>query len=234
VTTSATFAHSTATPIHYTPPEYRDAISDVLDGIELDAASDTYANLLIKAERFFTEQDDGLSKYWEARSVLVNPPGGNNKIDGDVPAKTWAKRALEEWQHRRADRLIFVGFNASILWTFQEFLSLNVCYPKQRMRFFCSATSKELIDRFTDKQTGAFLTEKYDSYIALKKSNPENHLQTEHGLLIRSDRPQYNNAIVHMPCQNNWVEETERFLDRFSAFGAVRRGNAEMLSGRQQ
>jgi ParB family chromosome partitioning protein len=63
----------------YTPPEYVEAARKVLGAIDLDPASNAEANKIIKAERFFIAEDDGLNKNWKGR-VWLNPPYASNLI----------------------------------------------------------------------------------------------------------------------------------------------------------
>jgi len=77
---------SSATNEWYTPPEILDAVRDVIGDIELDPASCAAANEFVRAERFYTIEDDGLSKFWEARSLFLNSPYGKvgNRSGQDV------------------------------------------------------------------------------------------------------------------------------------------------------
>lgn len=57
----------------YTPDEYLDAARNVLGGFDLDPASSDSAQEKIKAGKYYTKDDDGLSKAWHGR-VWLNPP----------------------------------------------------------------------------------------------------------------------------------------------------------------
>lgn len=57
----------------YTPVEFIDSVRAVLGMIDLDPASSGKANTIVRAKRFYTEQDDGLLQEWSGR-VYMNPP----------------------------------------------------------------------------------------------------------------------------------------------------------------
>jgi hypothetical protein len=57
----------------YTPPKWIEAARKAMGGIDVDPASCDEAQKHIKAKKFFTIADDGLSKVWRGR-VWLNPP----------------------------------------------------------------------------------------------------------------------------------------------------------------
>lgn len=58
----------------YTPKHIIDLVRGALGGIELDPASNAVANRTVRAERYFTKDDDGLRQLWRAKTVFCNPP----------------------------------------------------------------------------------------------------------------------------------------------------------------
>lgn len=63
----------------YTPSKYVESARTVLGGFELDPFSSLIANKTIKATKFFTVEDDGLTQPWNLsnqKSVWMNPPYG--------------------------------------------------------------------------------------------------------------------------------------------------------------
>ena len=60
---------------YYTAPRIIEAIRDLLDGIDLDPASNEIANKTVKAKTYFTKEDNGLTKDWRTyRNIWINPP----------------------------------------------------------------------------------------------------------------------------------------------------------------
>jgi hypothetical protein len=57
----------------YTPPELAASVRRVLRGIDLDPCSTEEANSVVRARRFITEEEDGLSQLWRGR-LYVHPP----------------------------------------------------------------------------------------------------------------------------------------------------------------
>ena len=57
-----------------TPYYILSAVRKALNGIALDPASSTLAQSQVRAKRYFTIEDDALSKSWKADSVFLNPP----------------------------------------------------------------------------------------------------------------------------------------------------------------
>lgn len=62
----------------YTPAYLCAAAREVMSGIELDPASCERANMAVQAERFFTQEQDGLARDWTCRSLWLNPPFGTS------------------------------------------------------------------------------------------------------------------------------------------------------------
>jgi len=63
----------------YTPPPIIEAARATMGGIDLDPASNIAAQEWIKADHYFTIEDDALSKNWRG-NVWMNPPYSGGKI----------------------------------------------------------------------------------------------------------------------------------------------------------
>lgn len=126
---------------HYTPPFIIEAARKVLGHIDLDPASCALANRTVKADRYITQVEDGLSKTWTGR-VFLNPPGGRRgSISGQ---KKWWRRLADEYAAGRVTAAIYLGFNIQILQTSQVRgtagmllpMHFPMCIPSRRLRFF--------------------------------------------------------------------------------------------------
>ena len=58
----------------YTPPDILEHARAVLGGLDLDPASSEVANQHVRASRYFTAEDDGLSQTWPVGRIWMNPP----------------------------------------------------------------------------------------------------------------------------------------------------------------
>lgn len=57
----------------YTPAKYIESAREVLGCIDLDPASNDFANKTVKAYRYFTEESNGLEQEWSG-NIWMNPP----------------------------------------------------------------------------------------------------------------------------------------------------------------
>ena len=66
------FGNNTSTE-WYTPSIIIEAARKAMGNIDLDPTSSDYAQATVKADRYFTKEDDGLTKEWSGK-VFMNPP----------------------------------------------------------------------------------------------------------------------------------------------------------------
>ncbi len=134
-----------------TPPWLIDAARSVLGRIDVDPASSAQANKLLKAQRYFTEKTDGLSKHWYGKdkpsSVWLNPPGGKLP-NGKSSTKAWWGKMLIEWRQPYFGHGLFLAFSIEAVQTSQlgneySLLSFPTCFFKRRIAFIDPVTGKK-------------------------------------------------------------------------------------------
>jgi ParB family chromosome partitioning protein len=118
----------------YTPPEYIEAARKVLGAIDLDPASTVEANKVIKAERFFTVENDGLNKNWKGR-VWLNPPYASSLIAYFVQ-----KLSVHYAKNEVTEAIVLVNNATETIW-FNTLIknAAAVVFPKSRVKFQTSS-----------------------------------------------------------------------------------------------
>jgi len=90
----------------YTPVEYIAAARRAMGGIDLDPASTKEANTVVKAEKFYTAEQDGLTHPWPGR-VWLNPPYSSDWIGA------FADKLVSEYHAGRTTAACVLVNNAS-------------------------------------------------------------------------------------------------------------------------
>jgi hypothetical protein len=114
----------------YTPEDLIIKVREVIGDIDLDPASTKQANEIIKARRFYSLEDDGLTKHWSG-VVYCNPP--YNKNIGKFGLKL-----LDHYEANEVDRAILLvkSQGTDTRW-FQRMLEVcTTCFVKGRIRFW--------------------------------------------------------------------------------------------------
>jgi ParB family chromosome partitioning protein len=113
----------------YTPVEVIEAARATMGEIDLDPASCEFANRIVKAQQYYTREDNGLNLHlpWTGR-VWCNPPY--------TLTKEFTIRLRNDYSNGRL-RCAILLVNA---WTeskwFQELLGYPICFPKGRFKFY--------------------------------------------------------------------------------------------------
>ena len=117
----------------YTPARYIEAAREVLGVIDLDPASSQFANETVRAVRFFTSKDDGLSREWHGR-FFMNPPYGKTD-EGKSMAGEFCNKAIAEYETGNVSAgIILVNSLHSQSWQ-APLYKFPVCFVDHRIQF---------------------------------------------------------------------------------------------------
>ena len=145
----------------YTPSEYIEAAREAMGSIDTDPASNDIANKVVKAEKYYTIETDGLSHDWTG-NVWMNPPYSSDLIS----------RFVEKLKEQRVNynQAIILVNNATETQWFYEIVKIAsaVCFPKSRVKFY-----------MPDGKTGAPLQGQAVLYVG---NNPEKFISAFGGI----------------------------------------------------
>lgn len=115
----------------YTPQKYVEAVHEVMGFIDTDPCSCEAANEVVRAETFYTAEQDGLQQEWHG-CVYVNPPYGDGTVE------EFAVKLLLELDAGRATQAIFLVNNCTETKWFQALIchAAAVCFPCGRISFW--------------------------------------------------------------------------------------------------
>jgi ParB family transcriptional regulator, chromosome partitioning protein len=115
----------------YTPPDFIDKVREVLGTIDLDPASCPVANTVVKAKKFFTETNSGLTKPWYGK-VFLNPPYQRKLI------KPFVSHLLQQLREGNTTEAIVITHNCTDARWFHALQSeaALICFTKRRIPFW--------------------------------------------------------------------------------------------------
>ncbi len=116
--------------LRYTPATYIEAARVVLGVIDLDPASDHQAQQTVKAEQFFTPEDDGLTRMWSG-NVFLNPPYHRDLCPAFVD------KLIEEMKACRIKQAILLTNNSTDTEWFRKAAEAAnaICFTNGRVAF---------------------------------------------------------------------------------------------------
>lgn len=125
----------------YTKPKYIEAARLVMGDIELDPASCAAANVIVKAERYYTKEQNGLDQPWVARSLWLNPPYGRSaKMQGQGKStiKLFVDKCRDAYQRGNVlQAILLVTTEVNARW-FYPLWEYPICFPNHRVNFLVS------------------------------------------------------------------------------------------------
>lgn len=116
----------------YTPDVYIEAAREVFGGlIALDPASSEIANQVVKAERFFSKDDNGLQRHWQAESIWMNPPYSQPEI------RLFSEKLVAEWLAGHVGQAVALTHNYTDTAWFHTLANAcdAICFTRGRIRF---------------------------------------------------------------------------------------------------
>ncbi len=115
----------------YTPQKYADAVHEVMGFIDTDPCSCEVANEVVRAEAYYTAEQDGLQQEWHG-CVYVNPPYGDGTVE------EFAVKLMLELDEGRTTQAIFLVNNCTETRWFQTLIchAAAVCFPCGRISFW--------------------------------------------------------------------------------------------------
>ena len=114
----------------YTPEFYVDLAREVMGRIDLDPFSSDLANVTVRADRWYTKEDNGFDQMWDGR-VWMNPPCTRGLIGESICKLAGSVRAGQVSEY------ITLTINATHSKWCQSLLTLSslVCLPDRRISF---------------------------------------------------------------------------------------------------
>jgi len=134
----------------YTPRQYLDAAVEVMGAIELDPASSDRAQEHVRAEDYFTLDNDGLKQSWFGR-VFLNPPYKMPDV------KRFVFKMVEAYQGEEFREGILLTNSATDTEWFHRAMGAAsaFCFTRGRIKFL-EAGEEELVERAAPTHGQAF------------------------------------------------------------------------------
>jgi len=141
---NGTWARASASTEWYTPEPLLEATREAMRGeIDLDPASHDEAQISVQATRYFTVENDGLSKPWNAERVFLNPPYGVT-ADGRARQDIWITKLLDEVEAGRTKQACLLIRAATETHWFAKLWPFPICFIRGRVHFIPGPGAKAL------------------------------------------------------------------------------------------
>lgn len=131
--------HASGSNEWYTPEVYIQAALRVMGSIDLDPASCEKANVIVQADTFFTEAENGILYNWYG-NVWLNPPYGIG-IDRAGKQRSnqaiWSEKMLEQYDDGEGNinqGIMLVNAQTPEKW-FAPLWNFPICFTDHRIKF---------------------------------------------------------------------------------------------------
>ncbi len=115
---------------YYSPSNIIEAARLTMGSIDLDPASSEQANKIVKAGRFYTEQDNGLAQPWHAKTVWMNHPFGR------VQNRIWIKQLVMSYENRNVSQACCITYACTSEKWFQPLFDYPMCFLSPRTNYY--------------------------------------------------------------------------------------------------
>ena len=118
----------------YTQPKYIEAAREVMGAIDLDPASCAAANQIVKATRYYTQEQNGLEQDWTAESIWINPPYNRtvSMLGRRLSLiKAFSDKLIREYEAGHVKQAILLATSEVNAKWFQPLWKYTICVPDQ-------------------------------------------------------------------------------------------------------
>lgn len=119
---------------NYTPEKYIEKARQVMGSIDTDPASNELAQKTVKANQYYTKENNGLDKPWE-ENIFLNPPYSHGVIDQFI------NKLLRELDENK-QAILLTNNNTDTQWFHKAAERCNaLCFTEGRINFYIADLS---------------------------------------------------------------------------------------------
>jgi len=118
----------------YTPAAIIESARAAMGSIDLDPASCEMANEIVRANDYFTIDDDGLTKEWHG-NVWLNPPYGKDEKRKKGNKALWTREVIDRFNRGEIMSACVLVTNSTCEKWFQPIWDFPVCFMHRRIKF---------------------------------------------------------------------------------------------------
>lgn len=135
----------------YTPHRYVDAAREVMGSIDLDPASCEAANRIVRADRYYTKEQNGLAQEWYG-NVWLNPPYGRTHNKSNIGLFT--NRLIHEYRVGHVEQAILLSTPRPDTPWFPSLWEHLICFCEHGIAFYRKTGRDEM--EVDNRHTGHF------------------------------------------------------------------------------